>query len=233
MPCVILAAPCARAPDARAGLRTHPPSQSRPAPRRPAASSGRRLHNPYADLNLAGVSPGTIDTKAYRVSRAPEFLFQEEAKVKTRSWSENVTYYTGMGWAGGALVGASVGAVAALRAPAVASAAAGGGVGAIPQSERLARTLRYNRVLNAAGSNGRKISNILGTLGLLYAFAESGLQYARDGEDDWMNTVAAGVATGGLYRAGAGPVHAARGAVAGAGAGAVAAALKAAMSYLE
>lgn len=32
---------------------------------------------------------------SFRVSRQPEFLFSEEALVHKRSWSENLTYYTG------------------------------------------------------------------------------------------------------------------------------------------
>lgn len=190
---------------------------------------GRRLYNPYAELNLGGAAGvAGLEQRAYRVPTAPEFLFSEEAKVKTRSWSENVTYYTGVGWAGGALVGGTAAGLAALRAPAVPLHGGPRGQAAMPQSAKLAQRLRYNRVLNAAGSNGRKVANILGCLGLLYAFSESGLQMARDGEDDWLNTVAAGCATGGLYRSGAGPLHAVRGAAAGAALGGVGAVVKAA-----
>lgn len=38
-------------------------------------------------------------------SSQPEFLFSEEALVHKRSWSENLTYYTGMGYLAGGRAG--------------------------------------------------------------------------------------------------------------------------------
>lgn len=38
---------------------------------------------------------------AFRISKQPEFLFSEEALVHRRSWSENLTYYTGLGYLAG------------------------------------------------------------------------------------------------------------------------------------
>lgn len=38
-------------------------------------------------------------------SSQPEFLFSEEALVHKRSWSENLTYYTGVGYLAGGRAG--------------------------------------------------------------------------------------------------------------------------------
>ncbi len=38
---------------------------------------------------------------AFKLPSQPEFLFSEEALVRKRSWSENLTYYTGVGYLGG------------------------------------------------------------------------------------------------------------------------------------
>ena len=39
--------------------------------------------------------------KQFRILDQPEFVFKEEAKQKRRSWSENLTFYTGVGALGG------------------------------------------------------------------------------------------------------------------------------------
>ena len=48
---------------------------------------------------------------AFKLPKQPEFLFSEEAMVHRRSWSENLTYYTGVGYLSGEPGGRS----AALR----------------------------------------------------------------------------------------------------------------------
>lgn len=40
---------------------------------------------------------------AYKLPQQPEFLFSEEAAVHRRSWSENLTFYTGSGYLSGAV----------------------------------------------------------------------------------------------------------------------------------
>eukprot|EP01023_Acetabularia_acetabulum_P014821 TRINITY_DN17214_c0_g2_i2.p3 TRINITY_DN17214_c0_g2~~TRINITY_DN17214_c0_g2_i2.p3 ORF type:complete len:132 (-),score=11.75 TRINITY_DN17214_c0_g2_i2:882-1277(-) len=52
-----------------------------------------RVYNPYDGLSAA------LDNrlrKDFTLPNAPEFIFTEEASVKRRSWSENLTYYTGV-----------------------------------------------------------------------------------------------------------------------------------------
>ncbi|XP_078154431.1 mitochondrial import inner membrane translocase subunit TIM23-2-like [Carex rostrata] len=147
--------------------------------------SGRRQYNPYQDLNIPY---RTI----YDLPTSPEYLFQEEALAQRRSWGENLTYYTGVGYLGGAVSGAAVGLRRAVKA-------------AEPGETT---KLRLNRVLNSCGQDGRRFGNKLGVIGLLYAGMESGMVAVRD-RDDWINSVVAGLGTGALFRAANGPRSAA------------------------
>ncbi|XP_047083746.1 mitochondrial import inner membrane translocase subunit TIM23-1-like [Lolium rigidum] len=189
--------------------RLHP---SGSAPRRDEPTTdgtGRRLYNPYQDLNIPYKN-------LYDLPTSPEFLFQEEALVQRRSWGENLTYYTGIGYLSGALAGAALG----LREAAA---------GAEPADTA---KIRANRVLNSCGAAGRRVGNRLGVIGLLYAGMESGMVAARDGQDDWVNSVVAGLGTGALFRAANGTRSAAvAGAVGGVLAGAALAAKQAAKRY--
>ena len=65
-----------------------------------APGSTGRFYNPYEGLNTA--VDGRSLKAAYRLPQQPEFLFSEEAPVHRRSWSENLTYYTGTGYVTGA-----------------------------------------------------------------------------------------------------------------------------------
>lgn len=125
-------------------------------PDRPT-ESGRRQYNPYQDLNIPY---RTI----YDLPTSPEYLFQEEALAQRRSWGENLTYYTGVGYLAGATGGAAVGLRRAAQA-------------AEPGETT---KLRLNRVLNSCGQDGRRFGNTLGVIGLLYAGMESGMVAIRD-----------------------------------------------------
>lgn len=125
--------------------------------------------------------------------------------MQRRSWGENLTYYTGIGYLSGAAAGAAVGLRDAARAAEPGETA----------------KIRANRVLNSCGGAGRRVGNRLGVIGLLYAGIESGMVAARDGGDDWINSVVAGLGTGALFKAASGPRSAA---VAGAVGGVLAAA---------
>ncbi|KAM0914042.1 hypothetical protein ACQ4PT_011749 [Festuca glaucescens] len=160
---------------------------------------GRRKYNPYQDLNV----PYNYKN-LYDLPTSPEFLFQEESAVQRRSWGENLTYYTGIGYLSGAVGGAVLG----LR-----QAAAGAEPGDTAK-------IRANRLLNACGSSGRRYGNRVGVIGLMYAGMESGMVEVRE-SDDWINSVVAGLGTGALFRAANGPRSAA---VAGAVGGVLAAA---------
>lgn len=162
-----------------------------------------RLYNPYAELY------GAADLKSlesvYRLPAAPEYLFPDEAAVQRRNWSENLTYYTGCGYLSGAVLGGAKGL----------------GEGVRLREEGDTTKIRVNRMLNASGHRGRTAGNTLGILGLLYAGLESTTCHFR-GSDDILNNVVAGLGTGALYKAAAGPRTAA---IAGALGGIAAAAL--------
>ncbi|KAK4282877.1 hypothetical protein QN277_014202 [Acacia crassicarpa] len=144
-----------------------------------------RVYHPYQDLNVP-------IQKLYNLPTAPEHLFPEEAARTHRPWGENLQYYTGCGYLSGAMFGAAKGTVQGLKA-------------AEPGDSL---KLRVNRVLNSGGQTGRRFGNSLGVLGLIFAGLDSGVIHLR-GKDDLLNSVVAGLGTGALYRAAAGPRSAA------------------------
>nr|GMD30491.1 mitochondrial import inner membrane translocase subunit TIM23-2-like [Ipomoea batatas] len=123
----------------------------------------------------------------YKLPTTPEFLFEEESRVQRRSWGENLTYYTGIGYLAGTTFGGAKGFYQGAKAS--------------EPGDSL--KLRVNRILNGSGHNGRKFGNRAGVIGLLYAGMESGMVAVRD-TDDVINSVVAGLGTGALYRAAAG-----------------------------
>ncbi|KAL1538163.1 mitochondrial import inner membrane translocase subunit TIM23-1-like [Salvia divinorum] len=169
-------------------------------------TSNRRLYNPYKDLNLPSQT-------LYHLPTQPEFLFQEESIAQRRSWGENITYYTGIGYLAGATGGAAQGLASAVKA--------------IEPTDTT--KLKINRILNGSGHRGRQIGNRCGVIGLMYAGLESGMVAWRD-TDDVINSVVAGLATGALYKAASGPRAAA---LAGALGGVVVGAAVAGKPYLK
>ncbi|XP_062084511.1 mitochondrial import inner membrane translocase subunit TIM23-2 [Humulus lupulus] len=168
-----------------------------------------RLYNPYHDLHVPMQN-------LYNLPTAPEHLFIEEASKPHRSWGENLQYYTGCGYLSGAIVGGTKGSIEGLKA-----AEAGDTL-----------KLRINRVLNSGGSVGRRYGNTVGILGLIFAGLESGVIQLR-GQDDLLNTVVAGLGTGALYKAAAGPRSAAiAGAIGGIAAAAAVAGKQAVKRYV-
>ncbi|KAH7442247.1 hypothetical protein KP509_03G078400 [Ceratopteris richardii] len=169
----------------------------------PGEDDGGRFYNPYAAYQGSAFDPKSVN-KLYRLPSSPEFLFPEEAAVQRRNWSENLTYYTGSGYLSGAAIGGTLGLVDGLRAA----------------EEGDTLKLRINRVLNGSGHRGRSYGNKLGVVGLLYAGMESAIVHYR-GTDDILNSIAAGLGTGALFRIAAGPRAAAfAGAIGGAAAAA-------------
>ncbi|XP_071716886.1 mitochondrial import inner membrane translocase subunit TIM23-2-like [Rutidosis leptorrhynchoides] len=151
----------------------------------------RRLYNPYQDL-------GIPVQNLYKLPTSPEFLFQEESVAQRRSWGENLTYYTGIAYLGGAVYGAGLG----LHK----------GVSEFESGDTT--KLRVNRILNNSGARGRSVGNTAGVIGLLYAGIESGMVALRD-TDDIINSVVAGLGTGAVYKAASGFRSAAVGGVVG------------------
>mmetsp|Transcript_9181 Transcript_9181/g.33646 ORF Transcript_9181/g.33646 Transcript_9181/m.33646 type:complete len:226 (-) Transcript_9181:126-803(-) len=180
----------------------------------PPPSTEPRLYNPYAELY--GTLPQSSLEQVYELPPTPEYLFTEEAKVQRRSVSENLTFYTGTAWLAGAVVGAGYSVITDFRKSQVAVAEGSGAGGAA--AANVGRRFRINQILNSSTGGAKYGSNAMGMIGLLYAVSESGLAYLR-GSDDILNSLGAGLVTGGSYRAPGGP----RSAVVGGAVGFVAA----------
>eukprot|EP00271_Cylindrocystis_brebissonii_P015637 TRINITY_DN38595_c0_g1_i1.p1 TRINITY_DN38595_c0_g1~~TRINITY_DN38595_c0_g1_i1.p1 ORF type:complete len:214 (+),score=36.48 TRINITY_DN38595_c0_g1_i1:232-873(+) len=189
-----------------------PSSSASPSDRESLPSSGsspssERLYNPYADLPSYNPYNQKAIESIYRLPTEPEFLFTEEAKVQRRSFGDNLTFFAGCGWLGGATLGGGLGFAEGLRL--------------VEQGDSW--KIRVNRLLNASGHRGRTAGNTLGVLGLLYGGMEGAICHYR-GTDDVLNSVLAGLGSGALYKAAAGPRTAA---IAGALGGVAAATLTA------
>ncbi|KAK7391896.1 hypothetical protein VNO78_20319 [Psophocarpus tetragonolobus] len=168
-----------------------------------------RLYHPYQDLNVP-------IQKLYNLPTAPDHLFPEEAARTHRSCADNLQYYTGSAYLSGALVGTARGTLLGLRA-------------AEPTDSL---KIRLNHVLNSGGHSGRRLGNSLGVLGLIFAALESGIIHFR-GTDDFVSSAVAGLGTGALYRAAAGPRSAAiAGAIGGISAAAAVAGKQALKRYV-
>ena len=155
-----------------------------------ASSSLGRLYNPYEGLH-ASLDPKILGS--IRLPNAPEHLFSEEATRHKRSWGENLSYYTGLGYLGGTACGGLYGGIDGSRAKA-------------PQASLDTNKLRLNRLINATMHRGKMFGNTFGILGLFYAVTESLAQNWLDHTiPDDVSSVLAGVVTGAVYRGAAGP----------------------------
>ncbi|TVU27973.1 hypothetical protein EJB05_19479, partial [Eragrostis curvula] len=137
----------------------------------------------------------------HNLPTSPEILLDNDTQLPAgmAQWGDHLTGYTGVGFA----TGAAAGTLAGLRR-------------AIVEAERgESAKLRVNRVLNNCGSMGRAYANRCGVLAMLFVTAKSGVSAYRSGADDWINTAAAGIGAGALYRMPGGLRAAAVGGVAG------------------
>ena len=158
-----------------------------------------RFYNPYAGISAA---LDKRDVKQpFRLPSEPEFLFSEERMVQRRSWSENLTYYTGCGYMAGAFAGGGLGAYRVLGPGSLGEAGK-----ATPAQSNLSQRMRVNQVLNSSGKLGRSAGNAFGVLGLLFSSTESFFVHLNDRilPEDLM-TVAAGATTGVIFRSVRGP----------------------------
>ena len=63
-----------------------------------AGTSSGRLYDPYE-----GISQAVGGKKhAFKLPDQPEFVFEEEAAVRRRGWTESLQFYTGLGYVTGA-----------------------------------------------------------------------------------------------------------------------------------
>lgn len=96
------------------------------------------MYNPYAGLQHIN----TRGAQSFRVAREPEFVFQEEAAVRRRGFGENLGFYTGSGYLGGAVVGGALGLARGVTQSST-------------QPALQTRRLLINRLLNSSGQTGR------------------------------------------------------------------------------
>ena len=70
-------------------------------------------YNPYS--GLGGPFDQNMSKAIYSLSDTPEFLFDEERSMHRRSWSENLTFLTGVGYLGGIIAGGGLGIYTGLQ----------------------------------------------------------------------------------------------------------------------
>ena len=109
------------------------PDFGAPAESLPPLPATSGAYNPYS--GLGGPFDPSMNKAIYALSDTPEFLFDEERAVKTRSWSENLTYLTGVGYLGGSIAGGGWGLYGSMKSA--------------PESSLETSKLRLNRMLNA------------------------------------------------------------------------------------
>lgn len=180
-----------------------------------------RLYNPYDGLGAVldsrkrGEGPVT-----FRLPQAPEYVFNEEATVQKRSISENICFYTGLGYLSGAQL--EPGRLSHVASPQP-QARRRGACGVRWQRSRPSQTTASTPTACAStvfstcqvrawsytvrrtslytGKAGRTAGNSLGVLGLFFAASESGIDKLSDGRiPDAMVTMLAGASTGALFR---------------------------------
>ncbi|KAJ0247893.1 Mitochondrial import inner membrane translocase subunit TIM23-1 [Hirschfeldia incana] len=144
-----------------------------------SSDESTRLYHPYQHFGVP-----INAQQLYKLPTSPEFLFTEESLKKRRSWGENLTFYAGTGYLGGALAGAAAGFFS--------------GVGSFEYGDTA--KLKVNRILNSSGHAGRSLGCKVGVVGLIYAGIESGVVAYTDRDDAWTKVVA-GIGTGAVFRA--------------------------------
>ena len=155
----------------------------------PASTSGAGAGGGGGAL---AINPGMGLAGTFRVSGQPEYVFSEESRKRRRSLIENLTYYTGCGYLGGSVSGGLYGAYRGAFRHGLEGAAAAN------------TKLRTNAVINRSVASGTNWGTTLASILLMYTVLESGIMYARDGEDDALNQFGAGIGAGAIFKSPAG-----------------------------
>ena len=138
----------------------------------PGYASRRALHREPAvqpvHTGLGGPFDPNMSKALYSLSDSPEFLFDEERSMKRRSWSENLTFLTGLGYL---------------------AARSRGGRGRVPGLDKQTRGWHDREQAAAAeprAQRGRRggaaLGNAWGCIGLYYAAIESLVGHYADQE---------------------------------------------------
>eukprot|EP00698_Gefionella_okellyi_P008122 TRINITY_DN199_c0_g2_i1.p1 TRINITY_DN199_c0_g2~~TRINITY_DN199_c0_g2_i1.p1 ORF type:complete len:186 (+),score=26.22 TRINITY_DN199_c0_g2_i1:46-558(+) len=134
----------------------------------------------------------------------PQAEYLEAMDAKQRGLGEKITYRTGIVYLLGLTAGGSRGLFKGIQ-----------------ESAGMTTRLRLNMLLNSMGRGGAAAGNAGAVCTLAFTAIEHGLAAARDGEEDAINTIAAGTMAGMAYKSSAGL----RSIAVGGGAGAIASAI--------
>mmetsp|Transcript_22597 Transcript_22597/g.77789 ORF Transcript_22597/g.77789 Transcript_22597/m.77789 type:complete len:170 (+) Transcript_22597:116-625(+) len=155
---------------------------------------------------MATARPEDIDVSqlgsmfGVRTSAEPDYL---EYDIRGRGYLERCFFNCGISYLGGMIGGGLYGTVQ--------------GFSAAPRGANL--RVRSNALMNGFGKHGSNLGNSAGVVALMFTSFESACETVEldklCGDNDFVNPVAAGVMTGGLFKSGAGPRGAALAAVIG------------------
>ncbi|KNC84378.1 hypothetical protein SARC_03395 [Sphaeroforma arctica JP610] len=162
----------------------------------------------------SGLSPYSqqfagLDFSINETDSGTDFLFEEDAQKKKRSWGETIFYATGTSYLSGQVIGSAWGVMEGLRNP-----------------DAVTQRLKINSVLNSVTRRGPFMGNFAAVLALMYTIIDGSVIKVRGGTDDVINTVGSGAAAGALFRATAGGRAIGLGALVGAGVAGAAVALR-------
>ena len=160
-----------------------PPPSSSPSPS-PSPNNALLLPDPAALHPLANVSPTGLDYLTLDESLLSDLPgARTSAALPSRGWTDDLCYGTGVTYVTALGLGGAWGLTEGLRrTPAAAP----------PR-------LRLNGVLNSVTRRGPFLGNAAGVVALAYNLLNSGLGSVR-GRHDAVNSVAAGFASGALFK---------------------------------
>lgn len=179
-------------------------------------------HGPRIDFsNLDRIQAETV-APALGIYAAPsrqtgdvDYIFAEEYHdYRHKSWGEQLTFWAGVSYLSGAIIGGSLGLREGIQkgnemVAELVSPAAGRGTGPTPATSLSVSTasrakLRANALLNAVGRRAGRLGNAAGIIAILFSGFESFLHWFRDDVDDAWNYVGAGALAGAVYKSTAG-----------------------------
>jgi import inner membrane translocase subunit TIM23 len=144
-----------------------------------------------------------------------DYLFAEEYHdYRHKSWGEQLTFWAGVSYLSGAIIGGSMGLregiqkgnemVAEMVSPAAERGVGSASTASLSVSTASKAKLRANALLNAVGRRAGRLGNAAGIVAILFSGFESFLHWFRDDVDDAWNYVGAGALAGAIYKSTAG-----------------------------
>eukprot|EP00127_Corallochytrium_limacisporum_P006577 Clim_evm6s231 gene=Clim_evmTU6s231 len=157
-------------------------------------SADATLNVPLMPTGNSGLSPyalGAQELQPLFSQGGVDYVFADEyAASQQMGFGQQLCYGTGISYLTGLTIGSFWGLKEGLTRTDI------GGTSA---------RLRLNTVLNAITRRGPFVGNSVGVLAMLYNLNDWTIVYFRGGEDDAINTVAAGAGAGAIFKSTAGP----------------------------